>query len=177
MDDKQILELYNSGEKRQAFNLIIRKYGERLYLHIRQMTICHDDANDCVQNTFIRAWQAMDNFRGESNIYTWLYRIGTNETINFLRKQKIRNAFSPINIAAQLADDPSFNGDKAQVALQEALSKLPPRQKAVFTMRYYDEMPYEKMSEILGTSVSSLKASYHFAYAKMKKWILNYLGD
>lgn len=175
MDDKQILELYNAGEKRQALNLVIRKYGERLYFHIRKMTICHEDADDCLQNTFLRVWQALETFRGDSGLYTWLYRIATNETINFLRKQKLRNAFRPVDVEAVLAEDPSFSGDRIQAALQKAIAKLPPRQKAVFTMRYYDEMPYEQIREIMGGTVSSLKASYHFAYNKVKMWVLNFI--
>lgn len=174
MDDKQILEIYSSGQTRQAFNLIIRKYGERLYLHIRHMTASHEDADDCMQNTLIKAWEALPGFRGDAGIYTWLYRIATNETINFLRKHKWRELLSPIDIATRLENDPSFNGDKLQAALQRAIAKLPPKQKAVFIMRYYDDMPYEQMAKITGTSESALKASYHFAYNKVKDWVLNF---
>lgn len=174
MDDSQILELFNAGERKQAFNLIIRKYGERLYLHIRQMTFSHADADDCLQNTFINVWEALETFRGDSGLYTWLYRIATNETINFLRKQRLRSFLSPVELVSNLEDDPSFNGDKLQLEVHKAIMKLPPRQKAVFTMRYYDEMPYEQISQILGGSVSSLKASYHFAQEKVKKYLLNF---
>ena len=177
MEDSEILELYNAGEKRQAFNLVIRKYGERLYLHVRQMTLCHEDADDCLQNTFVRAWEAMETFRGDSGLYTWLYRIATNETINFLRRQRVRTFLKSDNVLSRIEDDPSFNGDKLQLALQKAISKLPPRQRAVFTMRYYEEIPYGEMSEILGTSESSLKASYHFACKKVKEWVLNFSED
>lgn len=174
MTDKEILDLYNSGERQQAFNIIVRTYGEKLYFHIRQMVAIHDDADDCLQNTFIKVWSALETFRGDSGLYTWLYRIATNETITFLRKQRISGLFSPVDFAARLAADPTFNGDKLQIALQKAISKLPPKQKAVFTMRYYDEMPYEQISEILGTSVGALKASYHHANEKVKEWVLNF---
>lgn len=174
MTDSEIIELYNSGERQQAFNLIVRTYGEKLYFHIRQMVAIHEDANDCLQNTFLKVWNALETFRGDSGLYTWLYRIATNETISFLRKQKISGLFSPVDFAARLAADTTFNGDKIQTALQKAIAKLPPKQKAVFIMRYYDELPYEQISEILGTSPGALKASYHHAYGKVKEWVLNF---
>ena len=174
MSDSEIIELYNSGERQQAFNIIVRTYGEKLYFHIRRMVAIHEDADDCLQNTFIKVWNALETFRGDSNLYTWLYRIATNETITFLRKQRISALFSPVDFAARLSADSTFNGDNVQRALQKAIAKLPPKQKAVFTMRYYDELPYEEMSEILGTSVGALKASYHHAYLKVKEWVLNF---
>lgn len=174
MTDKEILELYDRGERRQAFNIIVRTYGERLYFHIRRMVAIHEDADDCLQNTFIKVWNALETFRGDSSLYTWLYRIATNETVTFLRKKRISGLFSSVDFADRLSADPTFNGDKLQTALQRAIAKLPPRQRAVFTMRYYDQLPYEQISEILGTSVGALKASYHHADKKVKEWVLNF---
>ncbi|MBQ0122861.1 MAG: RNA polymerase sigma factor [Bacteroidales bacterium] len=174
MTDKEILDLYNSGERKQAFNVIVRTYGEKLYYHIRRMVAIHEDADDCLQNTLIKAWNALETFRGDCGLYTWLYRIATNETITFLRKQRLRGFFSPVDFAERLSADPTFNGDKLQAALQKAIAKLPPKQRAVFTMRYWDELPYEQISEILGTSIGALKASYHHADKKVKEWVLNF---
>lgn len=182
MEDSYILELFRSGEEQQALNLIMRKYGERLYWHIRKMVCDHDDADDILQSTFIKAWKALGSFREDAKLYTWLYRIASNESITFLKKQRIKDTISLSNPSANLENklisDPYFNGDKLQIALQKAIAQLPPKQKAVFTMRYFDEMKYEDISEILGTSVGALKASYHHAYNKVQESVtqqLNYL--
>ncbi|MBQ0025045.1 MAG: RNA polymerase sigma factor [Bacteroidales bacterium] len=172
MDDKQILDFYRNGDVDRAFNLIIREYGERLYMHIRHMTLTHDDADDCLQNTFVKVWHSLESFREESSLYTWLYRIATNETINFLRKQRIKSVVRPSDLASKLVSDPSFRGDSIQFELQKAIAKLPPRQKAVFVMRYYQDLPYKKISQILGVTESALKASYHFACEKIKARML-----
>lgn len=171
MDDKEILELYRNGREDKAFNLIIKEFGERLYMHIRRMTIDHEDAHDCLQNTLIKVFKSLGSFREESSLYTWLYRIATNETINFLRKQRLRSVVVPIDVASKIASDESLNGDSLQISLQRAIAKLPPKQKAVFTMRYFADMPYSKISQIMNVSVSSLKASYHFAYKKVGEWV------
>lgn len=169
MDDNEIIRLNREGEREKAFNMIMCQYSERLYWHIRRMVTYHDDADDCLQNTFVKVWGALETFRGDSGLYTWLYRIATNECISFLKKQQFRNLFTGAEAADTLLTDPLFNGDKVQAVLQKAISKLPPKQKAVFNLRYYDEMPYEEISEILGTSVGALKASYFHASEKIRK--------
>jgi RNA polymerase sigma factor, sigma-70 family len=175
MEDSEIIELYRSGEKDQAFNLIVRKYKERLYWHIRQMVNDHEEANDLLQDTFIKVWGALETFREDAKLYTWLYRIATNETITSLRKSRIKSALFLGDYSKQAAErlqsDEFFSGDELQLALHKAIAKLPPRQKAVFTMRYFDELKYEEISEILETSVGSLKASYHHAYNKVQEWV------
>lgn len=171
MDDKDLLILYNEGKKEYAFNLIVKKYGERLYWHIRKMVICHEDADDLVQNSFVKIWHALPNFRGDSKLYTWLYRIATNEVLTFLKRKKLRNIISLTEISNQLENsiesDSFFNGDEIQKALFTAIIKLPDKQRLVFNLRYFEEMKYEEMSEILGTSVGALKASYHHAHQKI----------
>lgn len=177
MKDSEIASLYAQGECRQAFNLIVREYSEPLYLHIRSITANHEDADDCLQNTFIKVWKSLDTFRWEASLYTWLYRIATNETISFLRRNRFREMISRVDPSDMVRADDSFNGDKLQLALQKAMAKLPPKQKAVFSMRYFQEMPYEKMSEILGTSQGALKASYHHAAEKIREWVLNFYEE
>ena len=171
MDDGRIIELLGEGARNQAFNLMVRNYSERLYWHLRSMVHCHEDADDLLQNTWIRVWKAIDGFRNDSRLYTWLYRIATNEAITFLNRSKVKAALSfdsySHRIAGRLEAEGHFDGDKIQLALQKAIAKLPARQKAVFTMRYYEEMPYEDMAEILGVTASSLKASYHHAHKKV----------
>lgn len=180
MDDNEILELYRSGERQQAFNLIVRKYKERLYWHIRNMVNVHEDADDLLQNTFVKVWNSLDTFREDSKLYTWLYRIATNETISFLRRERLRNVLSFTGndryLDSFFASDPFFNGDKIQTAVRKAIAKLPPKQRTVFTMRYFDELKYEEMSEILGTSEGALKASYHHAFYKVQEWVKEELG-
>lgn len=175
IDDKEIIELYRSGERNRAFNLIVRQYGEQLYWHIRKLVIDHDDANDLLQNTYMKAWNALDTFREDSKLYTWLYRIATNEVLTFLNRRKIIGFLSlssnEAKLERQLAADSNFNGTKAQLSLQKAVAKLPPRQKVVFSLRYWEEMKYEDMAEILDTSPGALKASYHHAYQKVVEYL------
>lgn len=172
MDDKDLLSLYKEGKRETAFNLIVKKYGERLYWHIRKMVICHEDADDLAQNTFVKAWHALPEFREESRLYTWLYRIATNEVLTFLKRKKLRNFISLTEVSRQLENslesDSFFNGDEVQKALYKAIVKLPEKQRLVFNMRYFEEMKYEEISEILGTSVGALKASYHHAHQKIQ---------
>lgn len=172
MEDNQILELFHSGERNQAFNLLVRKYSERLYWHIRRMVVVHDDADDCLQNTYIKIWKGLENFRNDSGLYTWMYRIATNETITFLKKRQISQLFSRENLADNLSSDPYFDGNAAQIALQKAIAELPPKQKAVFILRYYEEMPYAEIADILDSTEGSLKASYHHAYQKVSAIVL-----
>lgn len=171
MDDSQIIELYRSGEQRQAFNLMVRKYSERLYCVIRGIVHTHAETDDVLQNTWISVWSALDSFREDAKLYTWLYRIAVNEAMSSLRKTRVRAALSFNDYSSlienNLRADETFNGDKLQLALQKAIASLPPRQKAVFTMRYFDDMPYSDIAEILEVSESSLKTSYHIAREKV----------
>lgn len=176
MSDAELLTLFKEeGKAHDAFDLIVREYGERLYWHIRKMVISHDDANDILQNSFIKAWNGLPSFREESKLFTWLYRIATNEVITFLKKQRT-HLFQPLsNVSRQLCDtlhsDPLFNGNAIQLKLQKSIQHLPNRQRQVFNMRYYDELKYEDMSVILGKSVGALKASYHHAVEKIEEYM------
>jgi len=176
--DQEIIELFrNEDSRNMSIHIMIKQYQERLYWHIRKIVIDHDDADDVLQNTFIKAWKGMENFKGEAKIYTWLFRIGTNESISFLR-QKRSNLVSihPIeyHLSNILSSDSYFEGDKIQLKLQKAILTLPEKQRIVFNMRYYDEMPYQEMSEILETSEGALKASYHIAAKKIEEILLNH---
>lgn len=174
LEDKDILEIYHQeGKKEYAFNLIVRKYSERLYWHIRKLVNSHEETNDLLQNTLIKVWKHLPDFREESKLFTWLYRIATNETLTFLRKEQLRNTFSLTDneamVSNKLESDPYFRGDKIVMELHKAIRKLPPKQRTVFNMKYFDEMKYEEIAEVLGGSVGSLKASYHHAYTKIQK--------
>jgi RNA polymerase sigma-70 factor (ECF subfamily) len=174
--DKELVQLFlESDNPNYAFNLIVNKYRERLYWHIRKMVISHDDTDDVLQNTFIKAWSALPEFRGEAQLFTWLYRIATNESLTFLKKKRTKFFLPLVDVERQLSntieDDPLFNGDAIQKKLQKAILKLPEKQRVVFNMRYFDEMKYEDMSAILDTSVGALKASYHHAVQKIEKFM------
>ena len=169
--DREILQLYREGGREEAFRLLVQNYKERLYWHIRRMVLDHDDTDDCLQNTFIKAWQSLDRFRGDSQLYTWLYRIATNETLTFLNRQQTRGGQLELAAASRLSTDPWFDGDALQEALYKSIAKLPPKQKAVVNLRYFEEMPYDKISQVLETSEGALKASYHHAYEKVKAWM------
>jgi len=170
--DKEILQIYNDGQQERAFRAIVDTYSERLYWHVRSFVCSHEDADDLLQEIFIKVWTALPSFRGDAQFYTWLYRIATNETLNFLRRQRVRAALSFQSLDAQqerkIDDDPYFNGSEAQRVLAKAIARLPEKQRLVFVMRYYEDLSYEDISRILGTSVGSLKASYHIAYEKIK---------
>ena len=174
--DSELLSLFrDAGRKSYAFNMIVRKYQDRLYWHIRKMVIVHDDADDLLQNCFMKAWKGLDNFRGESQLYTWLYRIATNEALSFLKEKK-RKYFLPVvdaeaELSSNLEGDEYFDGDELQLKLQKAILCLPEKQRLVFNMRYFDEMKYEDMAQILDTSVGALKASYHHAAKKIEHMI------
>lgn len=173
MTDERIIELYRCGEQEEAFRGIVDAYTEKLYWHIRRFLCSHEDSNDLLQDIFIKIWSALPTFRGESRLYTWLYRIATNEVLNYLRKQKLKAFISFDNVSAMLErkidDDIYFNGDELQRELHKAIQKLPEKQRIVFSLRYFDEMKYEDISEITDTSVGALKASYHHAYNKIKE--------
>ena len=178
IDDKELLfQFKNEATKESAYTRIIKKYQEKLYWHIRRMVVEHEDANDVLQNMFIKVWKNLENFREDSQLYTWLYRIATNESLTFLEKQKKRSSISlsddENHLTNKLQADKDFDGNKLEWKLQLAIQKLPDRQRAVFNLRYYDEMPYEEMSRILETSEGSLKASYHHAVKKIEDYILN----
>lgn len=153
----------------------MRKYQQKVYYHIRRMVIDHDDANDLVQTTFIKAWKGLENFREDSQVFTWLYRIATNECLTHLNNKKKR-FFLPIGdveheLTSKLDSEPSLKANQLEMKLQKAILSLPEKQRTVFNLRYYDEMKYEEMSEVLGTSVGALKASYHHAVQKIEKYI------
>ncbi len=165
------IHLLKGKERTHAFSNLVRLYQERLYWYIRKMVLNHDDANDLLQNTFMKAWNALDSFRGESQLSTWLYRIATNETLTFLSSKKnslVSTDAMEENMFQQLQADSYFNGDEAQLKLQKAILTLPEKQRLVFNMRFYEDMPYERMSKILDTSVGALKASYHHAAKKIE---------
>jgi RNA polymerase sigma-70 factor (ECF subfamily) len=155
--------------------MIVRKYQERLYWHIRKLVISHDDADDVLQNTFIKAFQGLEKFREDASLFTWLYRIATNESLTFLKKQRGR-FFLPLGDYQQqlertLESEPHFDGDELQMKLQKAILRLPPKQRLVFNMKYFDEMKYEDISAVLETSVGALKASYHHAMKKIEQYL------
>lgn len=163
------------AKRAKAFTLVVRTYQERLYWHIRKMVLCHDDTHDVLQNTFLKAWNGIDGFRGDSQLSTWLYRIATNETLTFLANKRLKSLELMDDLEdillARLTSDTYFNGNEAQLKLQKAILTLPEKQRLVFNMKYFDEMSYEAMEAILGTSVGALKASYHHAVKKIEKCI------
>lgn len=174
LTDEEILALFKSPEsKEKAFRILLSNYQERLYYHVRRYVYNHDDANDILQNAFIKIWNAIENFRGESSLYTWLYRIAGNEAITYINKNKKRNEVNIENSTAQFksASD-TLEANEMTAKLQRAIDTLPDKQKQVFIMRYYDEMPYEKIAEIAETSVGALKASYHHAVKKIEAYVL-----
>lgn len=169
--------LRDKQQKAKAFELLVAQYSEPLYWKIRSIVILHDDADDVLQNTFLKAWRCLDTFRGDSTISTWLHRIAINESLDFLRRQRREqslNAQHASTLTNQLISDPYFEGDKAQALLQEAIATLPDVQRTVFTLRYYDEMPYHQMSQLLSTSEGALKASYHIAVKKVTDYVLSH---
>lgn len=177
MTDEEIIGLYRNGQDERAFKEIVAAYSERLYWHVRRFVCSHEDTDDLLQEIFIKIWSAIPSFRGDSRLFTWIYRIATNETLNWLHKQKVRAILKFESIDTELADkiddDPYFNGDEAQRLLFKAIAGLPQKQKSVFCLRYFDDLPYEDISEILGTSVGALKASYHFASEKIRAELQN----
>ena len=175
INEQEITALLADKNRREAaFSAIIKQYSEPLYWHIRRMVLSHDDANDLLQNTFLKAWSNIDKFRGESQISTWLYRIAVNETLTFLGKNKGETVSIDTpegEIANRLESDTYFCGDRADALFNEAINRLPHKQRLVFTMKYFQEMKYEEMSQILDTSVGALKASYHLAVKKIENFL------
>ena len=177
--DVELLLLFRDPQtKEKGFTAIIKKYQEKLYWHIRRMVVDHDDANDVLQNVFIRVWNGLGNFREDAQLYTWLYRIATNESLSFIEQQKRKSSVSLSDVESGLSNklkaDKHFDASKLEWKLQLAIQQLPEKQRVVFNLRYYDEMPYEEMSRVLETSEGALKASYHHAVKKIEDFILNH---
>ncbi|ACU57685.1 RNA polymerase sigma-70 factor, ECF subfamily [Chitinophaga sp. YR627] len=177
-DDKALLAIYRDPATREkGFTYIIQKYQERLYWHIRRLVLDHDDANDVLQNVFVKVWKNLEGFREDAQLYTWLYKIATNECLTFLEKQKKNNSVSLSDVETGLSNtlkaDAQFDPNKLEWKLQKAILGLPEKQRIVFNLRYYDEMPYEEMSRVLDTSEGALKASYHHAVKKIEEFIRN----
>ena len=177
-DDRALLALYRQPDTREkGFTAIIQKYQERLYWHIRRLVIDHEDANDVLQNVFIKVWKNLEGFREDAQRFTWLYKIATNECLTFLEQQKRKSAVSLSDIETGLSNklraDSQFDANKLEWKLQKAILSLPEKQRVVFNLRYYDEMPYEEMSRVLETSEGALKASYHHAVKKIEEFIKN----
>ena len=178
VEDSEILEKFSNEKTRnEAFNLLLSKYQQKIYWHVRRLVIDHDDTDDLVQDVFIKVWKNLEKFRSDSQLYTWIYRIATNESITFLNKKKQRNNIPLDDVSGELADtlvaSEYFNGDKVQMKLQKALLTLPDKQRLIFNMKYFDDLKYEEISEITGTSVGALKASFHIAVKKIEAFMLN----
>lgn len=174
-DVEIIAGLKNEKTRDLAFQSLVKNYQERLYWHIRKIVMSHDDADDVLQNTFVKVWRSIDKFREESGLYTWLYRIATNESLTFINSNKKRSLI-PINETSEflmnnLVSDAHFEGDEIQKRLQEAILTLPDKQRIVFNLKYYEEMKYEDMSQVLDTSVGALKASFHHAAKKIEEYL------
>ncbi len=178
MEDSELIEkLKNEDTRNYAFNLLVRKYQERIYWHIRKMVISHDDSDDLVQEVFVKVWKYLDKFRGDAQLYTWIYRIATNECLSFLAKKKKRFFLPLVDVEKELADHIDsghhYSGDEVQIKLQKALLKLPDKQRMVFNMKYFDDMKYDQIAKITDTSVGALKASYHHAVKKIEHILTN----
>lgn len=175
-DDRTLLASFNDDDTREAaFTAIVKKYQQKLYWHIRRMVVEHEDTNDILQHVFVKMWRNLGSFRGDANLYTWLYRIATNETFTWLEKEKRRRAI-PLDTEEGILEDKlvaqtGFDANKLEWKLQQAIQSLPEKQRIVFSLRYYDEMPYEQMAEVLNTSAGALKASYHHAVKKVETFI------
>ncbi len=175
VDETEILSLLKSGANDRAFTLIVNQFKEPLYWHIRRMVVSHADADDVIQNTFLKVWNNLDKFSGDSKLYTWLYRIATNESINFINKRNRNLNDSLSDETIQIAGNSGgFSGDEIQLKLQRAILTLPDKQRAVFNLKYFEDKKYDDISEILETSVGALKASYHHAVKKIKEYLENH---
>jgi len=176
-DEELLIQFRVPGREQVAFAAILARYQRRVYWHIRSMVVVHADADDLVQETFLKVWRHLGNFRGESGLFTWIYRIATNECLSHLQRQKRRQTVSLDGTdedgagAIDLIADDYFDGNEAEKQLAQALQLLPPKQRLVFNLRYLDEMPYEQMAEITGTSIGALKASYHHASKKVEEYL------
>ena len=175
-DENEVMKMLGEPEnQRRAFGIIVQQYTETLYWKIRRIVLDHDDANDVLQNTFLKAWNSIGDFQSKSKVSTWLYRIAINESLDHLRKQQHKiSTDMDLSVANRLMADDYFDGDDAQALLQEAIAALPDVQRTVFTLRYYDEMKYSELSKLTGTSEGALKASYHIAVNKISEYVLNH---
>lgn len=177
-DEELLTRFANPREREFAFTQLVKKYQQKLYWHIRRLVISHEDADDVIQNTFIKIWKNLHNFKGESQLYTWFYRIATNESITFINNRKKRVVVSMDDTDEHLINtlkaDKNFNASAAEWKLQQAILMLPEKQRIVFNLRYFDEMPYEEMSKILDTTEGALKASYHHAVKKVEDYLINH---
>jgi RNA polymerase sigma-70 factor (ECF subfamily) len=178
LEDRELLSKIRLPETRNyGFNMLVRTYQQRVYAHVRKMVIDHDDADDITQETFIKIHKYIDGFREDAQLFTWIYRIATNECLTFLQKKK-RRFFLPIGdvageLSAKLDANPGLSGDEIQLKLQKALLQLPDKQRLVFNMKYFEDLTYEQIAEITQTSVGALKASYHYAVKKIEEIITN----
>ena len=178
VEDSEILEKFSHEKTRnEAFNLLLNKYQQKIYWHVRRLVIDHDDADDLVQDVFIKVWKNLEKFRSDSQLYTWIYRIASNESITFLNKKKQKNNIPLDDVSTELSETLAtssyFNGDTIQRKLQQAILTLPDKQRLIFNMKYFDDLKYEEISEITGTSVGALKASFHIAVKKIEAFMLN----
>jgi RNA polymerase sigma-70 factor (ECF subfamily) len=175
-DIELLMQFRDPQTKERGYTAIVKKYQEKLYWHIRRMVVSHEDANDVLQNVFIRVWNGLNNFREDAQLYTWLYRIATNECLTFLEQLKKRSVVSMTDVESGLSNkilaDKNFDANKLEWKLQLAIQQLPEKQRIVFNLRYFDEMPYEEMSRVLETSQGALKASYHHAVKKVEEFII-----
>ncbi len=179
IDDNELVRLFKQHiDREKAFTIIVKRYQEKIYWQIRRMVIRHEDADDVMQHVFIKAWNGLDNFREDAKLYTWLYRIAVNETLTYLEQQKKRSAVSMDEVGEQLENrltsEKGYDEKQAMWKLQKAIQQLPEKQRVVFNLRYFEEMSYDQMSEVLETSVGALKASYHHAVKKIEDFILNH---
>lgn len=173
--DSELLEIFRSGNESYAFNLLVKKYQRKIYSQVRRMVIDHEDTNDILQNIFIKMWKGLKGFEDKSQLSTWIFRIAVNESLTFLKKKRTK-FFIPFvdiekNLSEKLQSDPYMQESRIELKLQTAILMLPEKQRLVFNMRYYEEMPYEQMSDILETSVGALKASYHHAAKKIELFL------
>ncbi len=180
--DTELIQLFKEPlHKQAAFKMLLERYSRKVYWQVRRIVIDHDDADDVVQNTFIKVWEKLADFREDSQLYTWLYRVATNEALGFLQKKKANLNVSMETLQAQLSESlvagTYFDGNKLALALQQAILQLPEKQRLVFNMKYYDNLKYEEMEAILGTSVGALKASYHIAVKKVEAIIKQQLNQ
>ncbi|MBO4564781.1 MAG: sigma-70 family RNA polymerase sigma factor [Bacteroidaceae bacterium] len=174
-EEETLKRLQDPKTQTRAFEEIVNHYSQPLYWQIRRLVVEHEDADDVLQNTFIKAWTNITSFRGESKLSTWLYKIAYNESLTFLNHKREQLSLDDLNsmVTETLESDPYFDGDETQLMLQEAINSLPDKQKAVFNMKYFEEMKYEEMSQITGTSVGALKASFHLAVKKIEDYFNN----
>ena len=174
-EEQLVVELQTPATREEAFRKLVQQYGQRLYWHIRKLVLDHDDADDVLQNTFIKVYRNIDSFQSNSKLYTWLYRIATNEALTFIKQQARRKQVSTDEIQQRalerLESDVYFEGEAIQLALQKAIATLPERQRLVFNMKYFDDITFEELSQILDLSVGGLKSNYHLAVKKIKAYL------